>query len=150
MKTLYLECNMGAAGDMLMAALLELHPSPGDFIGELNALGIPGVAVSAAPAVRCGITGTSVSVTVGGREERSEDVHLHGHLHNHVDGHEHSHDPGDGHAHAHEDHNGHNHEHPHNHGDALHHRHTGMVEIKALLDSLPLSQKVKADASAVY
>ena len=28
MKTLYLECQMGAAGDMLMAALLELLPDP--------------------------------------------------------------------------------------------------------------------------
>ncbi|MDR3000379.1 MAG: LarC family nickel insertion protein, partial [Fibromonadaceae bacterium] len=28
MKTLYFECNMGAAGDMLMAALLELHDNP--------------------------------------------------------------------------------------------------------------------------
>ena len=27
MKTLYIECNMGAAGDMLMSALLELHPN---------------------------------------------------------------------------------------------------------------------------
>ena len=27
MKTLYLECNMGAAGDMLAGALLELHPA---------------------------------------------------------------------------------------------------------------------------
>lgn len=26
MKTLYIECNMGAAGDMLMSALLELAP----------------------------------------------------------------------------------------------------------------------------
>ena len=41
MKTLYLECNMGAAGDMLMAALLELHPDPADFIRRLNGLGIP-------------------------------------------------------------------------------------------------------------
>ena len=31
MKTLYIECNMGAAGDMLMSALLELHPNAEDF-----------------------------------------------------------------------------------------------------------------------
>ena len=28
MKTLYLNCGMGAAGDMLTAALLELMPDP--------------------------------------------------------------------------------------------------------------------------
>ena len=32
MRTLYLECAMGAAGDMLTAALLELHPAPADFL----------------------------------------------------------------------------------------------------------------------
>ena len=36
MKTLYLDCGMGAAGDMLMAALLELHPDPQGFIKRLN------------------------------------------------------------------------------------------------------------------
>ncbi|MDO4573444.1 MAG: DUF111 family protein, partial [Clostridia bacterium] len=48
MKTLYIECNMGAAGDMLMAALLELHPDPDGFISGLNALGIPSVRVERA------------------------------------------------------------------------------------------------------
>ena len=43
MKTLYLECGMGAAGDMLTAALLELMPDPEAAVTELNGLGIPGV-----------------------------------------------------------------------------------------------------------
>ena len=49
MKTLYIECNMGAAGDMLLAAFLELHPDPVDFLTRLNEAGIPGVRVTAAP-----------------------------------------------------------------------------------------------------
>ena len=67
MKTLYLECNMGAAGDMLAAALLELHPDPEGFLRRVNALGLPGVRITAAPCVKCGITGTHVSVTVNGQ-----------------------------------------------------------------------------------
>ena len=43
MKTLYLECKMGAAGDMLLGALLELMPDPEKTLAQLNGLGIPGV-----------------------------------------------------------------------------------------------------------
>lgn len=37
MKTLYLNCGVGAAGDMLTAALLELMPDKAGAIAELNA-----------------------------------------------------------------------------------------------------------------
>ncbi len=64
MKTLYLECNMGAAGDMLMAALLELHENPKDFLNKLNNIGIPSVTITAEPAKKCGITGTHINVNI--------------------------------------------------------------------------------------
>ena len=41
MKTLYLECNMGAAGDMLMGALLELIPDREKFLKKLIRLASP-------------------------------------------------------------------------------------------------------------
>ena len=69
MKTLYLECNMGAAGDMLSAALLELHPDPQQMLKKLNSLGIPGVTFYSEPMDKCGIRGTHLKVTVNGEEE---------------------------------------------------------------------------------
>ena len=38
MKTLYIDCAMGCAGDMLTAALLELHPDREGFIRRMNAV----------------------------------------------------------------------------------------------------------------
>ena len=45
MKTIYLECNMGASGDMLMASLLELYGDQETFLRTMNGLGLPGVEV---------------------------------------------------------------------------------------------------------
>jgi uncharacterized protein (DUF111 family) len=69
MKTLYLDCGMGAAGDMLTAALWELLPDREGFLKQLNALGLPGVTVSARPSVKCGVTGTHFEVLVDGEAE---------------------------------------------------------------------------------
>lgn len=142
MKTLYLECNMGAAGDMLAAALLELHPQPEEFVRRMNSLGIPGVEFSAQPAVKCGITGTHVSVTVHGEEEESQDVHLHHHDHDH-----HHHDHEHTHDHDHEHHEHEHHEHDHGHG---HHHHAGMGDIRHILSHLDIPQDVREDAEEVY
>ena len=123
---------MGAAGDMLTGALLELHPHPEEFVQRMNGLHIPGVEFSAQPAVKCGITGTHVSVTVHGEEEESHDhPHDHGHPHDHDHPHDHGHD----------------HDHDHGHG---HHHHAGMGDIRHILSHLDIPQQVRQDAQAVY
>ena len=90
MRTLYLDCGMGAAGDMLTAALLELLPQPEEFMKRLNGLGIPGVTYHREQAEKCGITGTHIIVTVDGHAEGEHD-HDHEHDHHHEHDHEHHH-----------------------------------------------------------
>ena len=133
MKTLYLECGMGAAGDMLTGALLELIPDRQGFLDRVNSLGLPGVHVAAEPSVKCGITGTQMCVTVDGKEEESLDAHGH-HDHEHPHDHEHDHD----------------HEHHHEHLNGYPHHHASVADIEALIDGLAVSERVKADAKAVY
>ena len=120
MRILYLDCSMGAAGDMLMAALYELLDDKQAFLDMMRSLGLPGIEISAEPVVKCGITGTHMKVLVHGSEELDA---LHDHLHEHA--HEHSHD----------------HE---------HHHHTDLHEIEHLLSHLDLPQTVQDDALAVY
>ena len=143
MRTIYLDCGMGAAGDMLMAALLELCPEKKEeFLGKMNGLGLPGVKVEAEPAVKCGITGTHMNVTVFGEEEESEDVHDHGHAHTH------SHEACESiaadwlHRHV-QIHDGHGHSHHHHH-------HSTMAGIASIIDGLDIPAPVKEDMKAVY
>lgn len=76
MRTLYIDCSMGCAGDMLTAALLELHPDKDDFLSRMNAA-LGGKAVlTAAPDSKCGIIGTHVTVLINGDEE-GEKTHNH-------------------------------------------------------------------------
>lgn len=127
MKKLYLECNMGAAGDMLTAALLELYPDREGFLKQMNSLGLEGVSVKCVPSQKCGISGSHIDVVVGGEEEVSEDVspdELHGHHHEH--GHEHTESTSSG------------------------HHHVGYETLKNLIGNMPVPEPVKKDALAVY
>ncbi len=120
MKTLYLSCEMGAAGDMLMAALYELLPDKIGFLETMNRL-LPNLSVIPEKSVKCGIQGTHMAVKYHGEEE---DPHFYEHAHEHD--HEHTHD----------------HEHDHSH--------SGMGEIAHRIDHLPLPEEVKAHVQAVY
>ena len=117
---------MGAAGDMLLASLAELTGDVNACEEKLNSIGIPDVTYEFEKSVKCGIEGTHAHVAVHGVEE---DEHMHEHAHEH-EVHEHHHD----------------HEHEHEH----HHHHTHMSDIENIINGLNVSDKVKADALAVY
>lgn len=144
MKLLYLDCGMGAAGDMLGAALAELLPDDtrDAFASELNAAGIPGVHVSLDPSVKCGITGTHLTVTINGTEEK-EGGHSHSHEHSH---HDHQHDHSHEHSHSHDHHHDHSHSRDHHHD----HSHRSLHDIHHIIDDLKLPEAVRADILAVY
>lgn len=129
MRTIYLDCPMGAAGDMLMAALLELLPEKDTFLQKMQSLGLPGLEISAEPSVKCGITGTHMRVLIHGEEE--------GHPHEHAaEAHAHSHADAPEAAHAHV------HVHPHHHTD--------LDELTHRISHLNVSEAVRSDILAVY
>lgn len=126
MKTIYLDLGMGAAGDMLTAALLELLEDKDQeaFLKELAGIGIPDTEISREKMKKMGITGSHMHVKVLGQEEGDED-HDHHHDHGHHD-------------HDHHDHHGHD------------HHHTGMGDLEKLVGSLAVSDRVRKDVMAVY
>ena len=135
MKTLFIDCSMGAAGDMLTAALAELTGDLKAAETELNAMAIPGVEYKVGQTRKMGVTGTSVRVLVHGEEEEA------GHEHDH-EGHDHDHE----HEHSHE---GHGEGHEHNHGHH-HHHHSSMADIEKIIKGTVAPEKVKQDAMNIY
>lgn len=120
MKTLYIDCGMGAAGDMLTASLLEHFPQPEEIIEELNTLGIPHVEFSTEKVTKCGILGTHISVKIHGEKEGVHETE-----------HETARDEA-------------RHEHSH------HHTHSTLHDIEHILSHMHISDKIRNDVLAVY
>lgn len=134
MKTIFFECNMGAAGDMLMSALYEICEDKEWFLHTMNDVLSPfGVTISADFVVKCGVRGTHMNVLVHGEEELAQDgTNLQAHHHEHNDE-----------AHGHE-HNNETHHHEH------HHEHSDYASVLERIGSLNLPDVVKEDATAIY
>lgn len=158
---------MGAAGDMLSAALYELLDDKEAFINKINNAGIPKVKVNAEPMTKCGILGTHMNVLVDGVSEGEEHHHEHEYEHenhhNHDHDHEHDHDHHHDHDHSHEHEHDYNHDHAHEHFDSAHteehyhehehhheHHHSSLKDIEDIIDALNLPENVKTDAKNVY
>ena len=71
MKILYFNLGMGAAGDMLTAALYELlsDADKQKALEAFTAFNIPGVSFVPERSEKCGIVGTHMSVVINGTEE---------------------------------------------------------------------------------
>lgn len=73
MKTLFIDCSMGAAGDMLMGALYELlEPAQQeDFLDTMNHLLSQNISLTASSCEKCGIYGTKMDVSIYVKNEDS-------------------------------------------------------------------------------
>ncbi len=125
--TIYIDAGMGAAGDMLTAALVEVLGNKEETVRELNHLGIPGISFHSEKSEKLGIVGTRMVVRYNGKEEGIDgEVIHHGH------GHEH-------------DHPDHGSDHHHHHG------HSSLHDIEHIVSShIHVEEAVKKDIMAVY
>lgn len=131
MKTLYIECKMGAAGDMLMAALYELLPETekNKFLHTMNHLFGEDLKLSPSIGAQCGIAGTHMHVvTLHGAESPAADS-------------------------RHQTDIPHKDAHPHPHPLSSReegHVHYSYPAILERIGDLPLPDSVKRDAAAIY
>ena len=124
MRILYIDCGMGAAGDMFAGALYDLleYKQKQDFLETFNGLNLPGVEIIPEVTSKCGINGINFIVKVN---DEIEGEHEHDHL-NHMKYHDynfdcnhHDHDRNCHHHHG----NDYNHNCHHHHGQEHEHEH---------------------------
>ena len=151
MKRLFLDCQMGIAGDMLTATLLGLVDNPQTWINLLNQIGIPDVTYSLISKEDKGVKGYRVVVTINGIEESenhkgSPNDQYHGDHHN---------------SNHHNDHHHHGTHHKYDKYNEIHtygeHAHSeehihgrGLQEVTNIINSLSISDVCKKNAIHVY
>ena len=134
MKRLFLDCQMGIAGDMLIATLLGLVDDSKMWIARLNQIGIPDVTYTLIPKEDKGLQGYRVAVTINGMEESENHDEHHNH-HEHI---KHSEVHGDG---EHSEHQVYREQHVHG---------LGLQDVTDIINSLSISDTCKQNAINVY
>ena len=124
-KTLYLDCQAGIAGDMLVAALLDLggKPALGRLTQMLEKLSLEGFSVAVTRVKKAGIDCCDFDVKLDAAHENHD--HDMAYLHGLGDT---SHD--------------HNHDH--------HHAHRGLAQVEQVIDAAPLSERARGLARDAF
>lgn len=149
---LYLECNSGISGDMLVAALLDLGADREVLAKALDSLPVQGFTYTISTVKKAGVACCDFNVILDAEHENhdhdmaylhgeQEHVHAHGHHHDHCGEHEHTHE------HHHHDHCG---EHEHTHEHHHHHEHRGLVEIITIINGAEITAGAKEIALKIF
>lgn len=165
MKSLYLECNAGISGDMLVAALLDLGADKEALDKALQSIPAKGFEYKISRVSKAGVDCCDFDVILD-EEHANHDhdmaflhgngdavVHSHEHHHDHEHEHEHEHHHDHDHEHEHEHHHDHDHEHEHSHvphEHHHHHEHRGLQEVIAIIDATDMSAAAKALALKIF
>lgn len=140
MKSLYLECNAGISGDMLVAALLDLGADKEALAKALQSIPAKGFEYKISRVSKAGVDCCDFDVILD--EEHANHDHDMAFLHGNGDAVVHSHE--------HEHHHDHEHEHEHEHHHDHHHEHRGLQEVIAIIDATDMSAAAKALALKIF
>lgn len=141
MKSLYLECNAGISGDMLVAALLDLGADKEALDKALQSIPAKGFEYKISRVSKAGVDCCDFDVILD--EEHANHDHDMAFLHGNGDAVVHSHE--------HEHHHDHEHEHSHvPHEHHHHHEHRGLQEVIAIIDATDMSAAAKELALKIF
>lgn len=142
MKSLYLECNAGISGDMLVAALLDLGAEKEALDKALQSIPAKGFEYKISRVSKAGVDCCDFDVILD--EEHANHDHDMAFLHGNGDAVVHNHEHEHHHEHEHEHHHDHDHEHSHvPHEHHHHHEHRGLQEVIAIIDATDMSAAAK-------
>ena len=142
MKKLYLECNAGISGDMLVAALLDLGADRAKLDEALQSIPAKGFTYNISRVSKAGVDCCDFDVVLDAEHENHDHdmSFLHGDA---VAAHVHSHE----HEHCHEHHHDHVHT-PHEHHH--HHEHRGLKEVIEIINGTQISEQARALALKIF
>lgn len=138
-NTLYLECQAGISGDMMVAALLDLGADEQVLRNALESLPLDGFRIQIRRVKKAGLDVCDFDVQLDALHENHDHdmAYLYGHLKTgqmqEENGHEHHHEHTHGHEHGHQ-----------------HHEHRGMKEITEIIQGAAITEHAKEIALRIF
>lgn len=153
MKSLYLECNAGISGDMLVAALLDLGADKDVLAKALFSIPAKGFSYNISRVSKAGVDCCDFDVILDAEHENHDHdmTFLHGEVAAHVHEHEHSHEHHHEYTHEHEHEHCHEHhlEHtPHEHQHK--HEHRGLKEVITIINATQMTDAARELALKIF